>query len=169
MVDTRSVEQGGETRRARFLHAQDVVFGLGTAPHKSAGYAAMKDGRAEEAAVWVPYSSMALVPPRFPDYLYMYIYGDRCIQLSVEYRVNKLCVVTTRVRCCNIYSRCVCVYPAHLCLYLELIECVCTCILPFFPLTSNKDFPKTPYRLFPRLYAFSPANPRSFCSSLPFL
>ena len=29
--------------------------------------------------------------------------------------------------------------------------------------------PKTPYRLFQRLYAFSPANPRSFCYSLTFL
>ena len=35
-----------------------------------------------------------------------------------------------------------------------------------FPL-CNKDFPKTPYRLFQRLSAFSPANPRSFCCSFP--
>ena len=37
------------------------------------------------------------------------------------------------------------------------------------PSHPRKPFPRKPfYRLFQRLYAFSPANPRSFCSSLPF-
>jgi hypothetical protein len=104
------------------------------------------------AATAAPSSSPSAAPPTAPALLQFQQHHRLSLQHlhSVQHR---------RLR-----------YPPRECCTTRLTDCaVADCLYHApWPVLNDELVPKTPYRLFRRLYAFSPANPRSFCYSLTF-